>query len=460
MTFDVPDAFRYDSAEHTIRHEYHHVYFDRTSPWAPLWLREGLAEMWAPGAPDGKTIEIGRIDPFAVRRLRQRREPLLPLSLLMKIDTQSPEYRTHDRARVFYMESTLLTHFLLFEEPDGETKLRRFGAALLKGATSEDAAAQVFGDFPALEKRFRNYALKREKFSYARGHLNGEPPLEITFRSMSTAEYVAARAELRLNGKHLELAKKGFEEALKSSPDLSIALEGMGEVALRERHVVEAQEWFRKAAARPDARFSAFWGLARTSTPTKDRNDILEALDHTLALAPRFARALAARAVVIADKEPAEAIRLVESAATLEPNDPLFELRVARVLRMTGNPVEAQAHAQLGGTQALALSNAEEIAAICRRGSQAGFAEELAAACTRAVDLNPLSTQAKFARAVNRIIRHDLDGALEDLRAGEIRAFGDEDELYKSTIVAVEKLKTGDARTTLTFESSPDDPFW
>src|ERR1035438_33928 len=97
-----------------IFHEYTHLLLRHNEPYWPLWLAEGMAEIYATfEVSGGYHARIGDPTEFHLRQLQQT--PLLPLKELFAVTPESPEYNQRERQGIFYSESWLLTHYLMLD---------------------------------------------------------------------------------------------------------------------------------------------------------------------------------------------------------------------------------------------------------------------------------------------------------------------------------------------------------
>lgn len=411
----------------TVYHEYHHAYFERSAPWAPLWLKEGLADLWGGTKIDGKTIELGRPETLPIAYLRSM--PLLPIEKLLAVRGGSKEYTEWDRAGVFYCESTVFTHFLLLGQPQGEAKLQRFGKLMQEGVPQEMALAQAWGPLPELQKQFEAY-LRNQSFGFERASLK-EAVADVTVETREIApERVAAwKAFAVAPMSQPELARPLVEESLKADSGDVIALEagGMMERGLHDR--AKSHEWFEKAAASPSADFGAHYLAAVTAERTregalKDPAAVEAHLAKAVALNPRFAPALARDALLLAGSNADGAVKLALAAAKLEPGEPAYLVRAARVLRQTGHRADAAKLASDAALQALRIADGATNNDVCWNGALLGFADVVFAACENAVHLEPDDWAARDSRGLARALTGDRAGAAEDFRFAADHADG------------------------------------
>jgi tetratricopeptide (TPR) repeat protein len=143
-----------------LYHELTHRFLADSAPGAPLWLGEGLAELYSTFSRSGDKINIGipRVD--HIRTLRAF--PVVPLSTLFAVTHQSPEYNESDRATVFYAESWAFAHYLLIGSHERAGQLSAFFGSLAAGRDTESAFRHAFSsDYAALEGELRAYVNRK-----------------------------------------------------------------------------------------------------------------------------------------------------------------------------------------------------------------------------------------------------------------------------------------------------------
>ena len=135
-------------------HEYVHLLVKHSGAEIPVWLNEGLAELYSTLEPQGKQVAFGK--PARVLGDRQ----WLPIRELISVDYDSPHFDESDRTKVFYAQSWALTHMLCLSNPYRE----RF-ADFLKGVdgdTGEEAFRWVYGKtLDQVERDFKRYAVQK-----------------------------------------------------------------------------------------------------------------------------------------------------------------------------------------------------------------------------------------------------------------------------------------------------------
>ena len=136
-------------------HEYVHLLVSHSRLSIPLWLNEGMAEVYSTLAErDGKLV-LGELKPDRVDTLAGGGWMRLPV--LFRVDENSPAYNEQDLEGMFYAESCLLTHMLMLGEgyaPKFSTLLDRISAA----GSSQTVLADLYGKPTSeIEKDLRLY---------------------------------------------------------------------------------------------------------------------------------------------------------------------------------------------------------------------------------------------------------------------------------------------------------------
>ncbi len=135
-------------------HEYVHLLVKHSGAAIPVWLNEGLAELYSTLEPQGKQVSFGK----AARVLADRQ--WLPIRELISVDYDSPHFNERDRTKVFYAQSWALTHMLCLSNQYRE----RFSDFLkgVDGDTGEEAFRWVYGKtLDQVESDFKRYAVQK-----------------------------------------------------------------------------------------------------------------------------------------------------------------------------------------------------------------------------------------------------------------------------------------------------------
>ena len=220
-------------------HEYAHRVLSPSTPRFPLWLDEGLAELYSTLEVKGQTAVVGSANETHLTNLRNRR-------WLTARELENPTLlEERERAGIFYAECWALTHML-----ELGTKWRGQTPQFLKELLAGREASQAFHDAYG---RTLDQALQ-ELHGYV-GNIRPErvetgPRLPQDTPSVMRLDDLTASlqlADLALHVDKLALARKLFEEAARSHPDTPEAEAGLGTLAMAENRRADALGHLRRA---------------------------------------------------------------------------------------------------------------------------------------------------------------------------------------------------------------------
>jgi len=324
---------------HSLYHEYTHAFFRYNFRGLPLWLDEGLAELYGNTSIEGKTASVGLPNENQLRYLQNKE--LLPLDQLVTIDRSSPLYNTSDHSGVFYSESWALVHYLRYsEEVKQQDLINKFLAALHETDDPIEAAKQTFGDLNKFSDKLQAYTRQRS-YQYERVSLPAKLSAnEFTARPLSQAEGTLALADYLLRSGHLPEAL----ERLHQVADLDAATPGyhseMGHYHLLKADYTNAEKELQTAIAADPKDVSAHLDIAllylRRDGYTKEFTPkIRTELETVLTLAPDFPPAFAFLSIAYAqepDKDTDKALKDAVRATKLEPGNLAYFIDVGRAL--------------------------------------------------------------------------------------------------------------------------------
>lgn len=151
--------------QHEAFHQFAHACFGRNMP---VWLNEGIAQVFEEGIWTGKQFMIGQVPP---RRLRQLELDLkerrwLPFREFVSLDETrwGKDLADARTSAARYDQAWAMTHFLIFATDDaGQPRYRTRMIVMLKsinqGQKPSDAFVDAFSDnFEGFEQRFMEYA--------------------------------------------------------------------------------------------------------------------------------------------------------------------------------------------------------------------------------------------------------------------------------------------------------------
>lgn len=245
-----------------LYHEYLHQVVAAHFPAAPLWLNEGLAELYSSVEVDGETARVGL--PIREHLDWLERHSLIPLPELFAMDRSSPDYHEGSRRGVFYAESWALVHHLLIGAPERQPQTVRFLELCREGTPPADALVEAFDTTSSgLERELRE-SVRALLFSYVRVPVGAAVATESRIEPLAPAEVLYRLGDLLIHtAPHLAgEAGAHFEAALDLDPDHAPSIAGRGIVAAHEGDHAAAHEHYRRAAelAPDDVRIQTLWG--------------------------------------------------------------------------------------------------------------------------------------------------------------------------------------------------------
>ena len=184
-------------------HEYVHLLVKHSGAELPVWLNEGLAELYSTLEPQGKQVAFGK----AARVLGDRQ--WLPIRELISVDYDSPHFDERDRTKVFYAQSWALTHMLSLSNQYRE----RFTDFLkgVDGDTGEEAFRWVYGKtLDQVENDFKRYVVRKRL-----------PTVDYEIRLKKPKVQPATATEVRLVQAGLLVGLNRREQALEIYRDLA-----------------------------------------------------------------------------------------------------------------------------------------------------------------------------------------------------------------------------------------------
>ena len=253
---------------HMIFHEAVHWHLSALEGVMPLWLAEGLAELYATfELPDAKTYAFGAARPGYVRMLRHGR--LLPLAELLAIDRDSLLYNEGTRASIFYAQSWAFVHFLFYgEDSPGRAAVVHHLELLRTGQSSEDAFVQAFRAGPAeLEQRLRRYIDGGTYLKHTYARPNGSIARKLTIAPAKRADLELAKGSLLFGTRTPGDAEPHIRRAAALAPSDPRPWELLGHIAVAQRDYPAAAGALAKAAAAGSTSYLVYHNLAVARLP-------------------------------------------------------------------------------------------------------------------------------------------------------------------------------------------------
>jgi tetratricopeptide (TPR) repeat protein len=324
-----------------IFHEYTHLLTSTTPRRWPIWLNEGIAEVYSTFEVDKNKVTLGA--PVARHVFYLREQKFVPLKDLFQVTHNSPIYNEREKQGVFYAQSWALAHYLMFgDKMARQPQLSQYVKLIHAGVNAEEAFAQTFrSDYAGFEKSLREYIGRNSYTQIEYTLTSAEGEKEITMRPLSDAESQYYLGNILLHTNRVDESEAYFKEALALDANLAGPREGLGFVALRRKNYEEAEGHFKEAVARDSKNFLAHYYYAeslqrkaRAESPRLSKEaakTITDELKAAIKLRPTFAPAYSLLGYIHLStgenlEEGAQALRL---AIQLEPQNSRFKLNLA-----------------------------------------------------------------------------------------------------------------------------------
>jgi tetratricopeptide (TPR) repeat protein len=424
-----------------IFHEYAHFLTGNAVGATPVWVSEGLAELYQTFeiANGGRTAMIGRPARQNLELL-QATTSMLPVADLIAVTHDSPLYNEGNRRGMFYAESWALVHYLTFGGKARAGQLKKYLGAIGDGVPADRAFTGVFGDPAVLDAELRSY-VRSVAFNALRLEFNETTASGSASRALplSDADAAGYLADLLARLERPDDARAFIARALETTPDNARVLAALGLFELRASNNAAAFPLLEKAAALSpgDAGIQSAYGRALTLRADQGATDedqlyakARTVLSRALELEPDNVSTMVTLAEVemASGVNPARAVALMERAVTVSPGREEYRLMLAQALAVNGD--YRKASEQLGvliarGSRPEIRDGARRALARVADASDAARAEALAAAAgasanDRRVDAAPPAADAPRELLAQGAFVPTLRSVLE----GETRVLG------------------------------------
>jgi tetratricopeptide (TPR) repeat protein len=269
-------------------HEYTHFVMDHAGLKLPIWLNEGLAELYSTLAPRGEQCLIGLLQPGRLATLASQRR--LDLPALFAVESDSPYYNDPGKMQIFYAESWALTHMLAVSEPYSK-RFNAFVSMVSSGRPAREALRLVYGkELSGIDADLTGYLARRTM-----------PALLYDIRVESTLAQAAVaplpKAELDLsvadllssNAEAAPEAEAKVRELASAHPEEAGFEESLGYLALRKNQTDAARVHFGNAVERQSNDPVAIYNSARLQQDSgAPASQVIPMLQRVLALNPDY----------------------------------------------------------------------------------------------------------------------------------------------------------------------------
>jgi len=273
----------------TAVHEYTHLYIEHRNLHLPVWLNEGLADVYSTIHSQGDRLVIGSPPPSRLQALRSL--PLLDLRLVMTVDQNSPYYRDPRLMRQFYSESWALAHMLLLGS-EYQKNFRNFIREVNSGIGGEQSFRDVYGkSLRDVALDLRSYLVQGMTLSSFDSRLNQTDVPRVSASVAEETEIMLAD----LLATHPETAAEAHARLIAlaaNSPNNPDVQKSLGYLAWQQGKVDEAKEHFGEALEQgSDDSLMMYQYATLLEAGGAPSKQVLDLLERALALNPQLSDA-------------------------------------------------------------------------------------------------------------------------------------------------------------------------
>jgi tetratricopeptide (TPR) repeat protein len=237
-------ALKADETLETVFHEYTHLLLARLETPLPLWLGEGLAELYSNAEVREREVVVGRPLRAHVRLLKDR--GLLPLDTLFATTQQSPQYNDSLRQDHFYAQSWALAHYLFIESGRGQAVLDELAA----GRSSAEAVSRALArPVERIQRELATY-VGRLAYPVMRQPVEAVAAEGLAQSPVALHEALFYRGDCLAHLGRIEDARPFLEKALALSPSFAAPHRSLGLAHVHTRDFATAARWLAAAIAR------------------------------------------------------------------------------------------------------------------------------------------------------------------------------------------------------------------
>jgi len=269
-------------------HEYTHYVLEHEGLKLPIWLNEGLAELYSTLEPRGEQCLIGQ--PRAGRLIVLATRRPIGLETLFAVDQSSPYYNDPDKMSIFYAESWALTHMLAVSD-EYSKRFHSFLSMVSSGRDVREVIRTVYGkELPSVEEDLQTYLRRGNLPALLFNIHESRTSKEATIAGLEKSELELAVADLLSSN-----ARAGPEAAAKvrelagAHPQEAGFDEVLGYLALRENRTDEARTHFDDAVNHLSSDPVAIYNSARLQQAAGAApSEVIPKLQRVLALNPDY----------------------------------------------------------------------------------------------------------------------------------------------------------------------------
>jgi len=270
-------------------HEYTHLLIQHTGLNVPVWLNEGLADLYSTLKQVGKKVVVGNLEPGRWATLHQTK--WLPLETLLSVDHKSSFYNERNRASIFYAESWALVH-MLYLSAEYRPRMAQFGTAIASGVPGASAFWQVYAKTPTQVQKDLEAYVRGTRFNGAFFDIKLEKSAEEPeVATASPVESGVALADILASVEKHDEAAAAYESLIHEFPKAWEPEAGLAELKWRDKRSDEAAGHFARAAELGTTDARVYYDYAIVAADPKIKITMLQksvALDSTNNEARRY----------------------------------------------------------------------------------------------------------------------------------------------------------------------------
>jgi tetratricopeptide (TPR) repeat protein len=267
-------------------HEYTHLIVRHTGLNIPIWMNEGLAELFSTLKPRGDKALVGDLIPGRIQALQTSK--WIPLAVLSTVDEKSPLYNERDKASMFYSESWAAVH-MLFLSKKYSPHFGEFVAAISAGKTLPEASQQSLGVTVAeLEKDLQAYFKGNQLFGALFPVKLEKSAEEATVTEVPSFESDMTLGDLLAVLRKPAEARQVFERQAKENPARPEVQESLAYLAWQEQDTKRARDHFARAFASGSRNPQALYHYAALAEEAGDSDQVIAALKRAVDVKPDY----------------------------------------------------------------------------------------------------------------------------------------------------------------------------
>ncbi len=211
-------GYRNDEVRGLIFHEGVHWATSAFPMTLPVWLDEGLAEVFSTFRQRGNKVQWGAVIENHVLVLR--RDGLMPLEHMLFLNRKDSLFNEGARTSAFYAQSWLFVHYALYGRHQGSrTPIDDYLRGLRKSPDLDGTFRAAFGgDYRAVQRDLRDY-LQRGSFTMPQVEASASRLSGLHVRPAPAHCIEAALARLALGPDTYALARTHADRAVSLAPD-------------------------------------------------------------------------------------------------------------------------------------------------------------------------------------------------------------------------------------------------